>query len=117
MLLFSGGYRIHAYLSDCEADEFSSRPQMCVVAGNDTEHQRTDQEALYLDPTTTEDFNKVDGEEVSRHVASGSDDEISVSVLQKRIILGFAFGEADGGQKHGLIEIETVEGDIDKKPA
>lgn len=106
-----------AYLGNCEADELPSCPQMFIVAGNNTKHERADEEALNLDPTTTKDLDEIDREEVPRHVASRSDDEIPISVLEERVILGFAFGETDRSQKHGLVEIETVKGNINKEPA
>ena len=90
---------------------------MCIVAGNDAKHEGADEEALNLDPATTKDLDEIDRQEVPRHVARRSDDEISVSVLEERIIFGFAFGKTDRGQKHGLVEIEAVKSDVDKEPA
>ena len=90
---------------------------MCIVAGNDGKHQSTDQEALNLNPATTKYLDKDDGQEVSRHVSRSSDDKITVSVLEESVVFGFAFGEADGRQEDGLVEVETVEGDVDKEPA
>ena len=78
---------------------------MIVIAGNDSKHERADQEALNLDPATTKDLDKSDCEEVPRHVARGSDNQVSISILQKRVIFGLAFGESDRSQYHGLIEI------------
>lgn len=90
---------------------------MCIVAGNDTKHERADQEALNLDPATTKNLNEKDRQEVSRHVACRSDDQISISVLEERIIFCFAFGETNRSQKHGLIEVEAVEGHVNEEPA
>lgn len=90
---------------------------MVIVAGDDSKHERADQEALNLDPATTKDLDEKDGQEVPRHVARRGDDQISVSILEERIIFGFTFGKSNGGEKHRLVEIETVEGNVDKKPA
>ena len=90
---------------------------MCIVAGNDTKHERADQEALNLDPAATKDLDEVDCKEVPGHVARRSNDQVSISVLEERVIFGFAFGETDRSQQHGLVEIETVKGDIDEEPA
>lgn len=89
---------------------------MSVVAGDDGKHERTDEEALNLDPATPQDLNEVDGQEVPGHVARRSDDEIPISVLEERVILGFALGETNGRQKHRLVEVQTVKGDIDQEP-
>ena len=85
-----------AYLGDGEADEFPSSSQMRIIAGDDGEHERADKEALDLDPATTKDLDEEDCEEVARYVTRGGDDEISVGVLQERVVFGFAFGETDG---------------------
>ena len=106
-----------AYLGDCEADEFPSRAQMVIVAGNDTKHERADKEALNLDPATTKDLDEVDGKEVPRYVARRRDNQVTISVLEERLIFGFAFGKSNGGEKYRLVEIETVKGNIDKEPA
>ena len=90
---------------------------MSVVAGNDGKHERADQEALNLDPATSEYLNEENREEVPGHVARRSDDEIAVSVLEELVILGFATGETNRSQKDGLVEVETVKGDVDKEPA
>ena len=90
---------------------------MFIVAGNDTKHERADKETLDLNPATTKNLNKIDCKEVPRHVAGRSDYQISIGVLEERVIFGFAFGETDRSQKHGLVEIETVKGDVDKEPA
>lgn len=105
-----------AYLGDCEADEFPSCPQMVIVAGNDGKHERADKEALNLDPATTQDLDEKNGKEVPRHIARRSNNQISISVLEKRIVFGFAFGKSDRSQEHGLIKIETVKGDVDEEP-
>lgn len=64
---------------------------MRIIAGNDTEHQRADEEALNLNPTTAKDLNEEDCEEVTRHVTGRSNDEIAVSILDEGIVLGLAF--------------------------
>ena len=89
---------------------------MRIVAGDDTKHECTDKEALDLNPTTAEDLDEEDGQEVPRHVTRRSDDQISVRILQEGIVFGFAFGEANRSEKDRLIEIDTVKGDIDEKP-
>ena len=106
-----------AYLSNGEADELSSGSQMGIVAGNDGKHERADEEALNLDPATTEYLNEENRQEIPGNIASGSDDEIPISVLEKRIIFGLAFGETNGSQKDRLIEIQAVESDVDQEPA
>lgn len=106
-----------AYLGDCEAEELWPCPQVVVVAGNDSKHERADQEALNLDPATTKDLDKCNCKEVPRHVARGSDNQVSISVLQKRVIFRLAFGESDGSQYDGLIEIETIKGNVNEEPA
>ena len=70
------------YLSDGEADEFSSCAKTPVVTGDDTEHERADQEALNLDPATAEDFNKVDCEKIAWDVSRRGDDQVTVTILQ-----------------------------------
>lgn len=86
-----------AYLGNGEADEFPSRSQMRIITSNDGKHEGADEEALNLDPATTQYLNEVDGQEVPRHVASRGDDEISIRVLEEGVIFRFAFGETDGG--------------------
>ena len=90
---------------------------MSIVASNDAEHERTDEEALNLDPATTKNLDEVDGKKVPWHVSGGGDDQISISILEKRVVFGFAFGETDRSQKHRLVEIDTIKGDIDEEPA
>ena len=106
-----------AYLSNGEADKLSSRSQMSIVPGNDGKHERADEEALNLDPATTEDLDEENREEVPGDVAGRSDDKIPISVLKKGVIFGFAFGETDRSEKDGLIEIQAVESDVDQEPA
>ena len=106
-----------AYLSNGEANEFSSRSQMGIVPGNDAKHERADEEALNLDPATTEYLNEENRQEVPGYVARRSDDEVTISVLEKRIIFGFAFGETNRAKKDGLIEVEAVESNVDQEPA
>lgn len=89
---------------------------MSVVAGYDGKHERTDEEALNLDPATPKYLDEEDGQEVAGHVARRSDDEIPISVLEERVILGFALGETNGRQEHRLVEVQTVKGDIDQEP-
>ena len=69
---------------------------MVVVTGNNSKHERADKEALDLNPATTKDLDEVDCKEVPRHVTRGGDDQVPISVLQKRVIFGFAFGKSDG---------------------
>ena len=106
-----------AYLSNGEADEFSSGAQMGIVAGNDGKHEGADEEALDLDPATTKYLNEENRQEVPGYVARRSDDEIPIGVLEQRIVFGFAFGEANRSEKDGLIEVEAVESDVDQEPA
>ena len=106
-----------AYLSNCEADKLPSCPQVVIIASNDGKHERANKEALNLDPAATKDLDKEDCKEVAGYVARRSDDQISISILEERVILGFAFGETNRSQEHGLIEIETVKGNIDEEPA
>ena len=106
-----------AYLSNGEADELPSRSQMSIVPGNDGKHERADEEALNLDPATTEYLDEENREEVPGDVAGRSDDEIPIGVLEKGVVFGFAFGETNRGEKDRLIEIEAVEGDVDQEPA
>ena len=89
---------------------------MCVVAGDDGEHEGTDEETLNLDPTAAEDFNEKNRQKVPRHVTGCSDDEISVSVLEEGVEFGFAFGETDRTQQDGLVEVEAVKGHVDQEP-
>ena len=106
-----------AHLGDRKADELSSGAQMFIVASNDSKHERADEEALNLDPPTTKNLDEEDGEEVPWHVSGRGDYQISISVLEERVVFGFAFGETDRSQKHGLVEIDTVKGDVDQEPA
>ena len=106
-----------AYLSNGEADELSSGSQMSIVPGNDGKHERADEEALNLDPATTEYLDEVNREEVPGDVAGRSDDEIPIGVLEKGVIFGLAFGETNRREKDRLIEIQAVESDIDQEPA
>ena len=106
-----------AYLSNGEADELSSCSQMGIVAGNDGKHERADEEALNLDPATTEYLNEVNRQEVPGDVAGRSDDEIPISVLEKCFVFGLAFGETNRSKKDRLIEIQAVESDVDQEPA
>ena len=106
-----------AYLSNGEADELSSGSQMGIVAGNDGKHERADEEALNLDPATTKYLNEENRQEVPGDVARRRDDEIPISVLEKRFVFGFAFGETNRRQKDRLIEVEAVESDVDQEPA
>jgi len=65
------------YLGKSEADEFSRRSKMTIVAGYDTKHQGNNQESLYLNPTSAEFLDKVYGDEVSRNVTSHGNDEVA----------------------------------------
>lgn len=101
------------YLSNCETNEFSSSAEMFIVAGDDTEHECADQEALDLDPTAAKDLNEIDGEEIAGHVTCGRDDKISVAILEESIVFCLAGREADCGEEDRLVEIETVEGHVE----
>ena len=90
---------------------------MRIFTSNDGKHERADEEALNLDPATTKNLDEVDGKKVPWHVSGRGDDQISISVLEQRVVFGFAFGETDRSQKYGLVEIDTVEGDVDEEPA
>ena len=68
---------------------------MGVIAGNDGKHERADEEALNLDPATTENLNEENRQEVPGYVAGRSDDKIPISVLEKGFIFGFALGKAN----------------------
>ena len=104
-------------MGDCEANKFPSCPQMVIVTGNNGKHERADQEALNLNPATTENLNEIDGQEVSGYIAGRGDDQITISVLEEGIVFGFTLGKSNGGEKHRLVEIEAVKGNVDKKPA
>lgn len=106
-----------AYLGYGKADEFPSGAQMRIITGNNGKHEGADEETLNLDPATTKYLNEEDGEEIPRHVASRRDDEISICVLEEGLIFRLAFGETNRGQKHRLVEVETVKGDVDEEPA
>lgn len=105
-----------AYLGYSEADKFPSGSQMRIITGNNSKHEGADEEALNLDPATTKYLNEENGEEVPRHVASRSNDEISICVLEEGLVFRFTFGEPNCGQKHRLVEVETVKGDVDEEP-
>lgn len=104
------------YLSDRKADEFPSRSEMLVVTSDDGEHQSTHEEALNLDPTTAQDLDEIDCEEVPRDVACCRNDQVAVCVLEQSVVLGLSFGESNGGKQDRLIEIEAIEGDIYEEP-
>lgn len=89
---------------------------MLVVTSDDSEHESADDEALNLNPATAQDLDEVDCEEVARDVAGCGDDEISVSVLEQRVVLGLSFRKADCTKQNRLIQIETVEGYVDQEP-
>ena len=108
---------IETHLSNGEADEFAGCSEMCIVAGDDGKHESADQEALNLNPATTKYLNEENGQEIPRHVTRRSDDQIAISVLEELIVFGFTTGETNRSEKHGLIQVETVKGNIDKEPA
>lgn len=106
----------NAYLSDGETDEFARRPQSSIVTRYDSKHKCADQEALDLNPTSSKNLNEIDRQEISRYVASGCDNEIPIGVLEQGIVFCLSLGETNGGEQDGLIEIDTIEGDIDQEP-
>lgn len=86
------------YLGNSKANKLWRCPEVPIVSREDSEHQRTDQEALDLDPASSQLLDEIDREKVSRHVAGGRDDEISECVAEEDIVLVFAGGEADLGK-------------------
>ena len=108
--------REQSYLCYSKADEFAAHPCAGIVASQNAKHECADQEALDLNPAAAEDFNEGDGEEVARDVTRRGDDEIAVSVLQKSVILGLAFGETNVSEEDGLVEIDTIEGYVNQEP-
>lgn len=78
------------YLSDSETDEFPRRPQPSIIARNDPKHERADQEALDLNPASTEDLDEVNCQIIARYVTGGRDDEISICVFEKGIVFRLA---------------------------
>ena len=105
-----------AYLSNGEADEFARSSEMIVVAGNDSEHQSRNEEALDLDPTTAENFDEVDCQEIARYVPGCGNDQIAVTVLEKSVVFGLAFREADGCEEDRLVKIDSVKRYVDQEP-
>lgn len=105
--------RKETYLSNDEANEFRRCAKTMVVTCYDGEHQCADQETLDLNPSATEDLNGANCDEVPWHIARCGDDEITVGVFEKCVVFRFTLGEANGGEKDRLIEIETVERHID----
>lgn len=108
--------RLSAYLGNCEAGKFPASPKTSVITGDDTEHQRADKEALDLDPPPTKDLNEEDCEEVAWDVTCRSDYEIAVAILEQCVIFRFSFRKANVCEEHGLIEIDTIEGNVNQEP-
>ena len=105
-----------AYLSNGETDEFARSSEMIVVAGNNSKHQSRDKEALDLDPATAENFDEVDGQEITRYVAGCGNDQIAITILEKSFVFGLACREADGCKEDRLVKIDAVKCYVDQEP-
>lgn len=89
---------------------------MIVSAGDDTEHEGGDDEALDLDPAAAELFDEEDGEEVPGEVSGDGDDEVADGVALEDFELVRAGGVADFHQDDGLVEVGAVEGHVEEEP-
>ena len=71
----------YTHLGYGEANEFAGGAETSVVARDDPKHERTNEEPLDLDPTTTKNLDEEYGKEVPGHVSSSRNDQIATSVL------------------------------------
>lgn len=89
---------------------------MVVIARNDSEHEGGDQKALNLNPSSSEDLNGRNRDEITRQVAGNGNDQIAVTILEQSVVLRLPFGETNLLQEDRLIEVSAVEGDVDQEP-
>ena len=99
-----------------EACELAANAETGVVAGDDGEHEGGDDEATDLNWLTTDDLDKSNGEEVTRHVSGSSDDQVTESSDEEGVVFVAALGEADQAEEDGLVQVDTVESHIDEEP-
>ena len=99
-----------------EACELAANAETGVVAGDDGEHKRSDDEATNLNWLTADDFDESNGEEVSRDVSGSGDDQVTESSDEEGVVFVAALGKANETQEDGLVQVDTVEGHINEEP-
>ena len=112
----SVGPEVEEELCNDDAGKAAAGGEARTAAGEDAEHQGRDEEALDLNPLAAEQLDEGDGDEVARDVAGNGDDEVALCVLEEVLIGRFAGRVAYVGENDGLVEIDSVEGDVDEEP-
>jgi len=102
-------------LGDDNETESGSRAEM-RCASKDTECECGDKETLDLDPFAAENLNEGNREEITRNVTSNGNNQVTLGVVEKVLVWGSASGVTDGLEDSRLVQVDTVESNIDQKP-
>ena len=96
----------------------SQNKVIMVGEGGKRTEQRSEQEALNLDPFTAELLDGEDGRVVPRDEAKCGDDDVASADLDEALVGRAVLAiEADLLQDNVLVEVDTVEGDVEQEPA
>jgi len=112
----SVGSEVEEELGEGEAGKLATGAEMGVVTSDDTEHERSDEETTDLNGLATDNLDKGNGEEVTRNVTGGGDDQVTVGVDEKSVVLVATLGETNGCKEDRLVQVDTVESNIDEEP-
>lgn len=85
-------------------------------AAEDTKKEHVHGESQHLDGLAANPLDSGDSNKVSGKEAGAGDNKITSGSLHQ-LAPGRSGGEVDGGQDGRLVEVDTIEGDVDEKPA
>lgn len=111
----SVGAEIEEELGDNDKTKSSAGTERRCTS-QDTEHEGGDQEATNLNGLAAKELDEGDREEVAGHVTSDGNDQVTLSVVEEVLVWGLAGSVADGGQNDGLVQVDTVESNVDQEP-
>lgn len=78
------------YLRKRKTSKFPTGAEMLIPTSKNSKHRPRNQEALDLDPFSSQLLNEEDGEEIPGDIARDSDDQIPDRVLHEHIVMRFA---------------------------
>ena len=87
------------------------------LSTQDSKEESVHSESHQLNGLSSNDVDEGNGEEVTGQETSDSDDQVSGSSLHQLSVCGRAGGESNGAENGRLVQVDTVEGNIDQEPA
>ena len=99
-----------------ETGKLPTNAKTGVVTSDNGKHERSDDETTNLNGLTTDNLDESNGEEVSWHVSRGGDDQVTESSNEEGVVLVAALCETNQTEEDGLVEVDTVKGNVDEEP-